>query len=244
MKVFTMAAIKGGTGKSTTAAALSQAAAASGKKVLAIDLDPAGNLSMMLGAELGSGGSYNLLHGEDPAELIQKTEQGVDVIVSSTNLATEQSKAGSAVRLRAALYPIRKKYQFIFIDTPPTMGELVFNALMASTGLIIPLEADTSSQQGLYLITDTAHAIQEKNPDIKITGVLLTRYDARAKLNVYLRDSIEETGREVGAPFLGVIRPGVKIKEAQALQKSIYQYAPKSAPAQDYMEIFKKLSKR
>ena len=242
MKIFTTAAIKGGTGKTTTAAALSQAAAASGKKVLAIDLDPAGNLSMMMGAELGSGGSYDLLRGETPE--IQKTDQGVDVIVSSTNLATERSKAGSASRLRDALEPIRKKYQYIFIDTPPTMGELVFNALTASTGLIIPLEADTSSEQGLYLITDTARAIQQKNPDLKITGVLLTRYDARARLNKYLRDSIEGTCREVDVPFLGVIRPGVAIKEAQALQKSLYQYAPRSKPAQDYMEIFKIISKR
>lgn len=244
MKIFTTAVIKGGTGKTTTTAALAQAAAAAGKKVLAIDLDPAGNLSLMLGADLAAAGSYNLLHGADPEELIQKTDQGVDVIASSTNLATEQSRAGSAGRLRAALDPIRKKYQFIFIDTPPTMGEIVFNAMTASTGLIIPLEADTSSEQGLYLITDTARAIQKKNPDLKITGVLLTRFDARSKLNLYLRESIEDTCREVDAPFLGVIRPGVKIKEAQALQKSLYQYAPRSTPAQDYMEIFKKISKR
>lgn len=244
MKIYTTAAIKGGTGKSTTAAALSQAAAAAGKKVLAIDLDPAGNLSMMLGADPATGGSYDLLHGADPAELIQKTEQGVDVIPSSAKLADEVTKGSSPHRLRAALEPIRKKYQFIFIDTPPTMGELVRNALQASTGLIIPLEADTSSVQGLYKISDIAHGIQKTNPDLKITGVLLTRYDGRAKLNKFLRDSIESAGDEVGAPFLGVIRPGVAIKEAQALGRSLYQYAPKSKPAQDYMETFKIISKR
>lgn len=244
MKIFTTAAIKGGTGKSTTAAALSQAAAASGKKVLAIDLDPAGNLSMMLNADLNAGGSYELLHGADPAQLIQKTDQGVDVICSSAKLAEEVTKGGSPRRLQAALEPIRKKYQFIFIDTPPTMGELVRNALQASTGLIIPLEADTSSVQGLYNISDIAHGIQKTNPDLKITGVLLTRYDGRANLNKYLRDSIEAAGKEVAAPFLGVIRPGVAIKEAQALQKSLYQYAPRSKPAQDYMAIFKTIAKR
>lgn len=243
MKIFTTAAIKGGTGKSTTAAALSQAAAAAGKKVLAIDLDPAGNLSMMLGADLNAGGSYDLLHGEDPAGLIQKTEQGVDVITSSAKLAEEVTKGSSPRRLQAALERIRGKYQFVFIDTPPTMGELVRNALQASTGLIIPLEADTSSVQGLYKISDIARGVQKTNPDLEITGVLLTRYDARAKLNRYLRDSIEAAGEEVGAPFLGVIRPGVAIKEAQALGESLYRYAPKSKPAQDYMEIFKRISK-
>ena len=244
MKIFTTAAIKGGTGKSTTAAALSQAAAASGKKVLAIDLDPAGNLSMMLGADLNTGGSYYLLHGEDPADLIQKTEQGVDVIPGSPNLATEVSKTGSAFRLQDALEQIRKRYQYIFIDTPPTMGELVYNALQASTGLIIPLEADTSSVQGLYRICDVARGISKTNQELKITGVILTRYDSRPKLNKYLRDSIEAAGKEVGAPFLGVIRPGVAIKESQALRQSLYLYAPKSKPAQDYMDIFKAIARK
>ena len=244
MKIFTTAAIKGGTGKSTTAAALAQAAAFSRKKVLAIDLDPAGNLSMMLCADLNTGGSYDLLHGTDPEQLIQKTEQGVDVIPASTNLATEISKAGSAFRLQAALEPIRKRYQYVFIDTPPTMGELVYNALQASTGLIIPLEADTSSVQGLYRICDVADGIRKTNPDLKIAGVILTRYDSRPKLNRYLRDSIEAAGKEVGAPFLGVVRPGVAIKEAQALRQSLYLYAPKSKPAQDYMDIFKAIARK
>ena len=213
MKIFTTAAIKGGTGKSTTAAALSQAAAASGKKVLAIDLDPAGNLSMMLGADLNTGGSYYLLHGEDPADLIQKTEQGVDVIPGSPNLATEVSKTGSAFRLQDALEQIT-------------------------------LEADTSSVQGLYRICDVARGISKTNQELKITGVILTRYDSRPKLNKYLRDSIEAAGKEVGAPFLGVIRPGVAIKESQALRQSLYLYAPKSKPAQDYMDIFKAIARK
>ena len=244
MKIYTTAAIKGGTGKSTTAAALSQAAAAAGKKVLAIDLDPAGNLSMMIGADLNAAGSYELLHGKDPAALIQETEQGVDVIPGSAKLSEEVTKGSSSLRLQDALAKLRKKYQYIFIDTPPTMGELVRNALQASTGLIIPLEADTSSVQGLYNICDIAHGIQVSNPGLKITGVLLTRYDGRANLNKYLRDSIEAAGKEVGAPFLGVIRPGIAIKTAQALGKSLYQYAPRSNPAQDYMAIFKTIAKR
>ena len=244
MKILTTAAIKGGTGKTTTAAALAQAAAASGKKVLAIDLDPAGNLSMMLNAEQKAGGSYSLLYGVDPAELIQKTDQGLDVIPGSARLAEEMPRGNSGFRLQTALASIKKKYQFIFIDTPPTMGELLKNALQASTGVIIPLETDTSSLQGLYKICDIAQGIRRTNPDLKLEGVLLTRYDARSKLNQYLRGSIEAASAEVGAPFLGVIRPGVAIKEAQALRRSLYQYAPKSKPAQDYLEIFKIISKR
>lgn len=243
MKIFTTAVIKGGTGKSTTAAALSQAAAAAGKKVLAIDLDPSGNLSRMLDADLDAAGSYELLHGGDPEQLIQRTNQGLDVISAGPDLATEKTGPRSALRLKNALEPILRKYQFVFIDTPPTMGELTYNALNASTGLIIPLEADTSSIQGLYNIREITELIQAKNPELRITGAVLTKYDGRAKLNRYLRDTIEDACKEAGIPYLSEIRAGVSIKEAQAFRRSLFEYAPRSKPAEDYKQLFKKIQK-
>jgi chromosome partitioning protein len=238
MQIITTAVIKGGTGKTTTAAALAQAAAADGKKVLAIDLDPQANLSYSIGADQNTGGSYELLHGADPAQLIQHTAQGIDAIAASPDLATEQTKPASAKRLQEALEPIKKDYDYIIIDTPPTMGELTFNALQAATGLIIPLETDNSSLQGLYQITDIAHQMQRSNPHLTIKGVILSRYDARPKLNRYLREVIAEKGQEIGAPLLMGVRPGIAIREAQAMQQSIYEYAPKSNPAQDYKALY------
>ena len=240
MKVFTTAVIKGGTGKTTTTAALAQAAAAAGKKVLAVDLDPSGNLSRMLAADLDAAGSYELLHGEDPAQLIQRTPQGIDVISASPELSTEK---WHVLRLKKGLEPVLRKYQFVFIDTPPTMGDLTYNALHASTGLIIPLEADTSSIQGLRNISEIARLIQTKNPELKITGAVLTKYDGRAKLNRYLRDAIAEACKESGIPYLSEIRASVAIKEAQAFQKSLFEYAPKSKPAEDYKQLFKKIQR-
>ena len=241
MQIIAAAVIKGGTGKTTTAAALAQAAAADGKRVLAIDLDSQANLTFDLAADQNLPGSYQLLHGADPEQLIQRTEQGIDVIAASPDLATEKTTAGSAKRLQTAIAPIKGNYDFIFIDTPPTMGELTFNALQAATGLIIPLETDTNSIQGLYQITDIAHQMQRSNPALTIKGTVLTRYDARAKINRYLQGVIEERGAEIGAPYLMGIRPGIAIKEAQALQQSLYDYAPKSNPAQDYKTLYEKI---
>ena len=239
MRIITTAVVKGGTGKTTTAAALAQAAADDGKRVLIIDLDPQGNLSFAIGADPTGPGSYQLLHGAAAADLIQRTPQGIDAIPASPDLATERTTPASAKRLQAAIEPIKGRYDFIFIDTPPTMGELTFNALQACDGLLIPLEADNSSLQGLYQIADIAHQMQRSNPALSIIGTILTRYDSRTRINRYMQEVIADKGREIGAPFIMGIRPGIAIREAQALQKSIYKYAAKSKPAQDYKQLYK-----
>lgn len=244
MQIITAAAIKGGTGKTTTAAALAQAAAADGKRVLAVDLDPQANFTFTLGADQNRAGSYQLLHGEATAqEVIQTTAQGIDVISAAPDLATEQTKPGSARRLRSGLEPILAQYDFVFIDTPPTIGELTYNALQAATGLIIPLEADNASLQGLYQITDIAHQMQERaNPALRIIGSVITRYDKRSKINRYLHDAIAERGAEIGAPLIAAIRAGVAVKEAQALQLSLFDYASRSNPAQDYLTLYRTIA--
>ena len=238
MQILTAAVIKGGTGKSSTIAALAQAAAAAGKRVLAIDLDPQANLSFFIGADQNAPGSYPLLHGSDPAQLIQRTAQGIDAIAASPDLATEKTTPASAKRLQTAIGPLKSDYDLIAIDTPPQMGELLYNALQAATGLIIPLESDNSSLQGLYQIADIAHQMQRSNPALTITGVVLTRYDSRPKLNRYLQEVIAERGQEIGAPFLMGIRPGIAIREAQAMQQSLFDYAPRSNVAQDYKTLY------
>ena len=124
------------------------------------------------------------------------------------------------------------------------MGELTFNALQAATGLIIPLEVDNYSLQGLYQITDIAHQMQRHNPKLKILGTVLTRYDNRPKINRYLKDVIADKGKEAGAPFLAAIRKGVAVTEAQAMQLSLFDYAPKSKPAQDYKALFNTIDKK
>ena len=237
-RVIATAVIKGGTGKTTTAAALAQAAAAAGQKVLAIDLDPQSNLSFFLAADQNLPGTYQLLHGTPAADLVQHSPQGLDVISASPDLATEKTTPASAKRLQRAIEPLKKDYDWILVDTPPVMGELLFNALQAATGLLIPLEADSNSLEGFYQIVEIARQMQHSNPGLQILGAILTRFDARPKINRALQEAIATAGAEMEAPLLGAIRPGTAIKEAQALQANLFDHAPKSNPAQDYKKIF------
>lgn len=242
MQIITAAAIKGGTGKTTTAGALAQAGAKAGKRVLAIDLDPQASLSIWLHANLQHPGSYDLITGRaGPDETIQATPSGIYIMTGNANLTAIKTKPGSARRLEQALRPILQAFDLIMIDTAPAMGELQNNALYASTGLVIPLETDSSSLQALYQIVDIARHIQQDNPALKICGTVLTKYDARPRINRVLRDAIKENGAEIGAPLLAEIRTGVAIREAMAMQQSIFEYAPRSKPAQDYAALYQKL---
>lgn len=243
MKIITVAIQKGGTGKTTTAAALAQAAVHRERKVLAIDLDPQGNYSFTLGAKLGNvPGSYDLLNGTPAADLIQAINNNLDVIPANWNLSTVTSSKGSARRLQKALEPIKDNYDYIVIDTPPTAGELQYNALQASTGLVIPLQADIYNLQSLYQITDTAKQIQRSNSDLTILGIVLAQHDARSTIVKQMQATITEQAAAMGVPYLGAIRKAVAVQEAAALQKSLFNYAPNSKPASDYLMLFDAIS--
>lgn len=239
MQVLTIGLQKGGTGKTTTAAALAQAAAAKGQRVLAIDLDPQANLTYSLAATSDSGGSYALLTGDNAA--IQTTAQHIDVLAATWDLSTITSYKGSARRLQAALEPLKRNYDIIIIDTPPNAGELQYNALQASTGLIIPLQADIYNMQALEQIADAAKQIQASNAALKIKGFIFTQYDSRSLIVRKMTDILTEQATAIGVKCLGTVRNGVAIKEAAALQQSIFDYAPRSNPALDYMAIYERL---
>jgi len=237
MQIVTIANQKGGTAKSTTAAALAQAAAHRGRRTLAIDLDPQGNLSLFLEANTAHAGAFEVLEGAPATEAIQRIAGGLDAIAASWNLQTISSGRGTARRLKAALEPIADRYDLIFIDTPPTAGELQYNALMAATDLIIPLQADIVGLQGLYQMADTARQIQQSNPALKLTGIVLTRHGSRSTLARQMAETIKGKAAEMGIPFLTAIREAVAIREAQTLQRSLYEYAPNCKPAADYLEL-------
>ena len=241
--IYTIATAKGGTGKTTTAAALVQAAAYKGRKALAIDLDPQGSLTFALGADARRAGAYELLHGAPAADVIQKSPQGMDVISASLDLQTEKSAAGSARRLAEALEPIRRKYSIITIDTPATAGELQYNALMAADRLLIVLMAKSFNAQSVYQITDTAAQIGQSNKRLKIAGALIASYHGQANYTKALRQAIENTADALKIPYLGTVRQAIAIDEAMGLQQSIYEYAPRATAAADYMRIYETLTK-
>ena len=241
MQIITVANQKGGTAKTVTAAAILQAGAAQKLKVLAIDFDPQANLTFALKGDTRSKGSYELLEGIPARQIIYKTPQQIDIISASRNLATVKTSTGSAKRLQKALQPIRSIYDLIIIDTPPTAGELQYNALQACTGLIIPLQADIFGLQGLYQIADTAKQFSKSNPELKIKGFILTRYDRRSTLTRTMKATITTKAEEMNIPYLAEIREGIAIKEAISLQQSIFSYAPKAKPIQDDKKLYESI---
>lgn len=243
-RIIAVAVQKGGTGKTTTAAALAQAAVYQGRRVLAIDLDPQGNLSQAAAAQITpeGGNSYNLLTGLPAAQLIQTTGQGLDIIPACLDLTTISSGRGSARRLQRAIEPIKDNYDLIIIDTPPTAGELLYNAIQAATGAVIPLQADSYNIQSLYQIADIIEQFKKSNPGLVFAGVLLTMYDGRTKHARAIRDILKEQAAGLGLPYLGEVRRSIAVQEAATLRRSLFVYAPNSKPAADYLTLYKRIT--
>lgn len=247
MEIITVANQKGGTGKSTTAAAIAQGAAAKKKKALAIDLDPQANLSFIYGADSRRSGAYELMTGQAAAaDLIQHTENG-DIIAASSNLAaadtTFKGEDQRVYALRDNLAPIMRNYDIIVIDTPPTLSSLLYNALASSSKVIIPLQADSLSLQGLYQLQLTISDVQQRFNDIlAIAGVLFTKHTTRTVLSRDLAETIEDKCRELKIPvFKTTIRAGVAAQEAQTMQQSLFTYAPRANVTEDYKKLLKEL---
>lgn len=243
MKTIMIAAIKGGAGKTTTAAALAQAAKADGLRVLAIDTDPQANLTTNLGADQTRPGLLDVLRGKaTAASVIQQTPQGIDVICAHRDLATLTTQQGTGLALDNALHPIRGNYNFCFIDTPPQWGTSLYTALYAADYLLIPTETDTNSIQGVTDVATLARrAAQQSKHDLQIMGVIVTRYNGRSTLNKQLRDALATSCNAAGIPYLGEIRQGIAAREAAVLKHSLFEYAPKSKPAADYLALWQQV---
>jgi chromosome partitioning protein len=227
-------------GKTTTAHALITGLTHKGYKALAVDTDPQGNLTYTMGANQDAPGVYELLKGEAKTkDVIQRTKQG-DIIPGSLMLCgadMEFNDAGREYLLRELLEPLRASYDYIVIDSPPTLGILTFNTLTAADDLVIPLGADAYSLQGLSQLYMTISKIKKRcNPNLRIAGLLITRHSGRTALGRDLKEMIEEKAKMVGAKaFKTVIRESVVIREAQVEQKSLFAAGTKNNAIADYM---------
>jgi len=232
---------KGGVGKTTTVHALVTGLAYKGYKTLAVDTDPQGNLTYTMNADENAPGVYELMKGTAASlETVQHTEQG-DVIIGSLMLSgadMEFTDTGREYILSELLKPLKTAYDYIIIDSPPTLGILTINALTAAHDLVIPMGADAYSLQGLSQLNATITKVKKRcNPTLNIAGLLITRYSGRAILSQELRETIENrAAAAVGTNvFQTVIREGIAIKEIQTQQTSLFTAAPKSNAAADYL---------
>jgi chromosome partitioning protein len=230
---------KGGVGKSTTAHALGSGMIMRGHRVLFVDLDGQGNLSQTLNADNSEYSILDvLLNNVSSKDAVCKLENA-DVLSYSPSLAgadTSIVDVGKEFRLKEALEPLYDRYDYIILDTPPALGILTVNALTASTGVIIPSQADIYSLQGIDQLVGTIDTVKKYcNAALDIKGILITRYNARTILTQDITEIIQDKARELGAVFYSSpIRESISIKEAQVGRVSIFQYAPKSNAAEDY----------
>lgn len=232
---------KGGVGKTATAHALGAGLIRRGYKVLFVDLDSQCNLTDALGVQLDTieASSLDVLEGSSTASEAIISKEGGDIIPASPDLAKADKiieGVGSEYRLRDSLQTVARRYDYIIIDTPPALGVLTVNALTASNKVIIPAQPDLYSLQGLEQLYSTIEAVKTfTNKKLKIEGVLLTRYVGRSVISKDMRDNFETTAKEIGSKVFSIpIREGVAVKEAQATQTALYDYAPRSNPAKDY----------
>lgn len=238
-QIITLANRRGGVGKTATAHALGAGLMRKGFRVLFVDLDSQCNLTYDLRAEAENFSSLDVLEGKATAkEAIIATPRG-EVIPATASLATADKVIdgiGKEYRLRDALEPIKRKYNYIIVDTPPALGVLTVNALTASNKVIIPAQAEIHSLQGIEQLYGTIRAIQHfTNRDLKIEGILLTRYVARSVISKDMRSNLEEVAQIIDSKvFKTAIRECTAIKEAQATQTDIYDYSPKSNASKDY----------
>ncbi len=249
MKVIAVNNQKGGTGKTTTAAALGFGLYHRGSKVLLIDLDAQGNLSYTVNAEGGRYGIFGVMERpETTPQEIQTvyTDDGggqIDIIPSAERLAVAEkifTEIGKEYKLKEALQHIDpNRYDYIIIDTPPALGILSINALAAADTVIIPAQADIYSLQGITQISNTIATVRKYcNGRLTIDGIVLTRYNSRTTISKDLAEALTQTAEKLHTKVYDTrIRECTAIKEAQALRKDIFVYAPKSNAAEDYRRL-------
>ena len=249
-KVISFSNQKGGVGKTTTTGAVAAGFKLKGYKVLCIDLDPQSNLSFSSGAETEDCPTiYEILRGEaKPSFSIQKMPS-FDIVSSNillSGIELEFTQTGREYLLKEALNSIKDKYDYIFIDTPPALSILTVNAFTASDYIIIPMNADIFSLQGIAQLSETIDRVRKYcNSNLKIEGIVLTKYNKRTVLSKEIKGTAELIAEQLNTSiFNATIRSSVTIMEAQTNQQDIYNYSPKNAAAQDYMELVEELIKR
>jgi len=244
-KVIAFANQKGGVAKTTTALNLAVAFKESGHRVLAVDMDPQGNLTMSQGVDpdkVEKSMFDVLVHRVPIKEVI--VEREIDVAVASIDLAGAEiamsTQIGRERALQKALDEVRGDYDFVCIDTPPSLGLLTVNALTAADKVIVPVQCEYLSMRGLVQLQNTLQMIRENlNPGVEIEGILPTMLDSRT---VHAKEAVEILEENFGElVFKSRIRKAIKFAEAPVRGTSVIKYDPKSKAAGAYRDLAKEV---
>ena len=244
-RVIAFANQKGGVAKTTSTLNLAVALAEQGSRVLTVDLDPQGNLTMSQGLNPDTieRSMYDVLVHRLPLEQVIHHGE-IDLAVSSIDLAGAElalsAMIGRERALERALAPHRAEYDYVLIDTPPSLGLLTINALVASDGVIVPVQCEYLSLRGLVQLENTLSMIRENlNPHVAIQGILPTMFDGRT---LHAREAVEILQENFGdLVFKTRIRKTVRYAEAPVKGLSVLKYEPQGSAAQAYRDLAKEV---
>ncbi len=241
---------KGGVGKSTTCVAIGQAWARMGKKILFIDLDSQANLTTMISPILPEEREQSIRDAFIDKNLlnIEHIDDNTDLIASDLSLSNfdrdTAAITGREYLLLDLLNPIKENYDFILIDCPPALGLITYNALIAADHLVMVTTADALSYSGMVMVANLYSDVRSSerlNKNLKLTGVVVTRYERNKVSELY----VEKIKSELGSAFIEpCIRKATKIQQAVAMGQSIYDYDKDGKATQEYIEVAQQLALR
>jgi len=247
-KIISVCNQKGGTGKTTTTVNLSAALAELNKKILIIDADPQGNATSGIGVNKNKLeiSIYDVFLNKCPAEdaIIPNVYQNLDIIPCNISLTGAEIELVGALsretRLKRAVDPLRGKYDYIFIDSPPSLGLLTLNALVASDRIIVPIQCEFYALEGVSQLMNTLSLVKDGlNPGLSIEGVLLTMADFRTNLTTEVINEIRGYFKE--RVYKTIIPRNIRLSEAPSHGKPITKYDNHSIGAQRYRELANEL---
>ena len=243
-RIIAIANQKGGVGKTTTTINLSACLAEKGQKVLAIDMDPQGNMSSGLGLDKDSIDKtiYDMIIGENDVEEVidHGTIENLDILPSNVDLSAVEIELidvdNKEFIVKDAIQKIRDNYDYIIIDCPPSLSLLTINAMTTADSVLVPIQCEYYALEGLSQLIHTVELVKERlNSTLEIEGVVFTMYDARTNLSLQVVENVKDNLQQ--NIYKTIIPRNIRLAEAPSYGTPINQYDPKSAGAESYMRL-------